>query len=275
MKNPLGCFARTVSYVTIFPMARLKATATEDEATAHLSGLSAYLPAVGFFLGIILAAVTLGLVYLKCTPLLAASLVVSLWLYLTGGLHFDGLMDTMDGIASHQSRQRIIEIMADSRVGNFAVISGVMVLLIKVAALSCLIERSFFLAILALLISPALGRLIETFSIGAFPYVKEFGKGKIWHTSARYPQDFLVALLYTLAAMGGCVFLAHKFLGAPLLLLALTVAILWAGAILCGLSTVFMLGRKLGGQTGDTYGASIEVAEAGAVLLLALGTGIG
>ncbi|NJL73173.1 MAG: adenosylcobinamide-GDP ribazoletransferase, partial [Candidatus Competibacteraceae bacterium] len=65
-------------------------------------------------------------------------LLAVLWLLLTGGLHMDGLMDTADGIFSHQSRERMLEIMHDPRVGNFGVLSGVSVLLIKITGMAAL-----------------------------------------------------------------------------------------------------------------------------------------
>ena len=62
--------------------------------------------------------------------------VVAFWFYLTGGLHADGYMDTADGLFSGRSRERMLEILKDSRVGAGGVTAFVFLVLLKVAFLS-------------------------------------------------------------------------------------------------------------------------------------------
>src|SRR6185369_10163582 len=110
--------------------------APEGESTSSmdlLHGLSKYLPVVGAMVGAMLCALTLLLLHFGIGNLLVALIVTIAWLFVTGGLHMDGLMDTTDGIASHRSRDRMLEIMTDPRVGNFGSLSGTCALLTKFA----------------------------------------------------------------------------------------------------------------------------------------------
>ncbi|MGH9550077.1 MAG: adenosylcobinamide-GDP ribazoletransferase [Terriglobales bacterium] len=241
-----------ISYVTCVPLARINA----EESEKLLSGLAKYLPMVGLLLGAWLVLVAWTLTFLNANNLLAGAVLALFWLLLTNGLHFDGLMDTADGIFSHQSKERMLEIMQDPRVGNFGVLAGVSVLLLKFVSLASVPPHSL-LFVLAL--CPAWSRWAETFAISAFPYLKPEGKGKIWHDSTKHPRDIFLSGL------------------APALLTAACCAFgYWQAAIvsvctgLSGITAAFWLAHKLDGHTGDTYGAVVELAEAGGLLCAAL-----
>src|SRR5262249_14512033 len=151
-----------------------------------LSGLSKYLPAVG-----LLIALPLGLVVWLCGKfsvphLVSGTLLTLVWLVMSGCIHLDGLMDTADGGFSHRSPERMLEIMHDSRVGNFGAIAGIMAILIKLTTLA---SAPFLMLQLAVLLIPMWARWAETFAIGYFPYLREQGMGKIWHDTTRFPRD--------------------------------------------------------------------------------------
>jgi cobalamin 5'-phosphate synthase/cobalamin synthase len=252
--NALRRFAVATSYVTRLTLCKLPAT----DADLQLSGLSKYLPAVGLLIGALLFALACGLNIMNPSPMVWGAVLTIAWLLITGGIHFDGLMDTADGIFSHRNQERMLEIMADSRVGNFGAITGWCVLLLKFAALSSL-PFSFNLYLTVFLMVPAWARWCETFAIGAFPYLREQGMGKVWHDTTRFPRDVFLAALAPLVATA-CL----QYQGSTLAVLAalLTVA--------SGLSFSFWLNDTLKGQTGDTYGACVELAETGGLLLLSL-----
>ena len=256
--NILTKFIHATSYVTIIPMAKLLPASSVTEES--LNGLAVYLPAVGLLIGGILAATCLTLETLHTANFLLATIITILWLALTGGLHFDGLMDTADGIFSHRSKERMLEIMQDSRVGNFAVMVGVATFALKIAALSALPARALPLF---LLFAPSFARLAETFAIGAFPYARAEGKGKVWHDTMRFPQDVLAATLLPICLLAGVIALSHGTLLLPL-------ALYFAIACGVGLSSAVYLNSRLGGQTGDTYGAVVELTETVSLTLLAL-----
>lgn len=249
-------FARAVSYVTILP--GLPFEPDEDE-TEVLSGLSKYLPAVGLLIGVILAGIAFLLFKFHANTMIMAAVLTIAWLVITGGLHMDGLMDTADGIFSHRSPERMLEIMTDSRVGNFGALAGMSLVLLKFAALSSLSCVSLYAV---LILAPAFARLCEVYAIGCFPYLRQSGKGKVWHDSTHCPYDFILAsiaplIVATLLILLGCW---------TALLLCLVTAI-------CGLIAAHWISLRLGGHTGDTYGAVVEIAETFSILIVALLSG--
>lgn len=112
-----------------------------------------------------------------------------------------------------------------------------------------------------LLLIPSWGRFCELLAIGVFKYAKPEGKGKVWHETTRMPIDLF------------------KGLAPPLLV---TIAFGLAGytavwyvmsfSLLGGILFAIYMNNKLGGQTGDTYGATVELAELSALLGLAIFT---
>lgn len=223
----------------------------------HMDGLAKYLPTVGIFVGGILLLLAYGLQQISSSALLCAAIIVVSWIILTGALHLDGLMDTADGIFSHRSRERMLDIMRDSRVGNFGVISGVSVMLLKIASLAAV---GFPLAFVCVFVVPIWARWSELFAIGVFPYAREEGMGKVWHDTTRMPGDLLRAtVLPVLATLASC----HFFGIAPTIMLT-------GFCVSTGLTSAFYLGHILKGHTGDTYGAVVELSEAGSLLLFAL-----
>ena len=242
--------ALTISYVTSFHF--FKSASSEDE----LRGLSVYLPTVGIFIGALLFTVYWLLNLVDCADLLRAFLLSGSWLIATGSIHLDGLMDAADGLFSHRDRDRMLEIMRDSRVGNFGAISGIMLLAAKICALT-LIPEKWMLP--ALLLIPAWARWSEVFAIAFYPYARAEGMGKIWHESTE-KQDLLPALaLPGLLTLAICIYFNSAAISF-VIPLAILPGILFASRINCVLS----------GHTGDTYGAVVELSEASAVILLAL-----
>jgi adenosylcobinamide-GDP ribazoletransferase len=220
-----------------------------------MNGLAKYLPAVGLLIGALLLAAQITLDRLAVLPAVASILLPIIWLILSGGIHFDGLMDTADGIFSHRSPERMLEIMRDSRVGNFGVMTGFAILLIKIAGLLTVSN-----ALVALFLIPCWARWCESFAIGAFPYAREEGMGKIWHDTMEFPRDLLAGGILPLLAT---LFCALQFGIVP------TTAVVLC-TLSAGLLSAFYLTSILKGHTGDTYGAVVELSEAGGLLLLTL-----
>jgi adenosylcobinamide-GDP ribazoletransferase len=235
------------SCVTALPLAR------SDKPIEDLSGLTGYLPAVGLLIGVLLECIVFLCNWLQVPHLVTGALLTLSWLALSGGIHLDGLMDTADGIFSHRSRERMLEIMHDSRVGNFGVMSGVAVLLIKFAALS---SAPYVLLHLAVIVIPVWARWAECFAIGNFSYAREQGMGKVWHDTTKVPRDIILAtLLPLLLTAAGCAFFYWQ----------LPVAITLATA-LAGVLAAYRIAAIVGGHTGDTYGAIVELSEAAGLL---------
>jgi len=249
--NTLARFWLASSCVTCLPLGHL------HKQQQDLSGLSKYLPAVG-----LLIAVPLELVVYLCNKfavphLVGGALLTLVWLVMSGCIHLDGLMDTADGIFSHRSPERMLEIMRDSRVGNFGVIVGMMAIVVKVTTLS---TAPTFMLQLAVLLVPMWARWAETFAIGYFPYLREEGMGKVWHDTTKFPRDIILAVLIPALITGGTCFIFNW--RATLFVAAATA--------LVGMISSFRIAAILRGHTGDTYGAVVELSEAGALLLAAV-----
>ncbi|WLH61544.1 adenosylcobinamide-GDP ribazoletransferase [Pseudomonas sp. FP2300] len=185
--------------------------------------------------------------------LLHAALLLAAWVLLSGGLHLDGLADSADAwLGGFGDRERTLLIMKDPRSGPIAVVTLVLVLLLKWAALVALIEQE---QALALLIVPMLGRGALLGLFLTTPYVRAGGLGQ--------------ALADHLPRRSGWQVLSACAL-ACLLLLG------WAGLWALGVATLVFVGlrrmmlRRLQGCTGDTAGALLELLETAVLVAFAL-----
>ena len=201
-----------------------------------------FYPVVGLLFGVLLwllNALLLG------TPLLLhAALLLSAWVLLSGGLHLDGLADSADAwLGGFGDRERTLLIMKDPRSGPIAVITLVLVLLLKFTALLALIEQG---QTLALIVVPVLGRAALLGLFLTTPYVRAGGLGQ--------------ALADHLPRRAGWQVLWVCALGAVLVTgWAGVVALLVASAVFIGLRQMML--RRLRGCTGDTAGALLELLE--------------
>ena len=189
-------------------------------------------------------------------PLMAqVPLVLALAVLLSGGLHLDGAMDTADGLAAGP---RALEAMDDSRVGAAGVQALILLLLLRAAALVCLAGA----APAALVWAAFWGRVSPLVALEAFPYLRPGGTASFhrehWQGLRRELVPALVGLGLLLAGTlvwGGTL---RPLVGAGLVGLVPAVLVpVW-------------LGRRLGGHSGDTYGACVEWSDAAALLLMGL-----
>jgi adenosylcobinamide-GDP ribazoletransferase len=212
-------------------------------------------PLIGLLIGGILGIVDGGLQQLGVPILTRSAVIVVSWIALTGGLHLDGVMDTADGLAV-QDRQRRLDVMADSATGAFGAMAATAILLLKMTALSDL-EAYRGVALMA---SAGWGRWGQVVAIAFYPYLKPTGKGAFHKDAIRTPQDILSVGFFLL--LGLCS-LPLLYGGAWWLSLGMVV-----GGSAIALLTGAYFNRKLGGHTGDTYGAVVEWTESLCLCLL-------
>ncbi|MDB9315189.1 adenosylcobinamide-GDP ribazoletransferase [Spirulina sp. CS-785/01] len=209
--------------------------------------IARFAPLVGVFVGVGLWGVDVGLMSLGMPPLTRSSLIVALWLAVTGGLHLDGAMDTADGLAVLDPQRRLT-VMQDSVTGAFGAMTAGIILLLKVTALT---ELSPDWGVVYAL---GWGRWGQVAAIAFYPYLKPQGKGAFHKQNLRLPQDILVGFVVLWGLTGlQILYHPHQWLFP-----------LWA-SLLGGVISVCVGGwfyRQLGGQTGDTYGAIVEWTEA-------------
>jgi len=207
--------------------------------------IARFAPWIGLLIGGLQSLLWWGLARLGWSAVAAAPLVLGLGLILSGGLHHDGLMDTADGLAS--GSDRCLEAMDDSRVGASGVLVLVLVVLIELSALVQLGSQ----AAIALCLAGLWSRVAPLWAMARFPYLRSDGTAAFHRQHARPLWDALPALL-------------------AMLLLALVIPPL---QLLVGAPVGWVvseqLGRRLGGHTGDSYGAVLVWTEAITLLLLA------
>jgi adenosylcobinamide-GDP ribazoletransferase len=194
--------------------------------------------------------------------LLAAAVGVATLALLSRGLHLDGLADTADGLGSRATAERALEIMRRSDIGPFGVVAIVLVLLVEVGALTTIAGQGVWVGAAALAVAAATGRLAAVHA--AVPRVRsarEAGFGAL--VAGGVPP--LGAALLTAAVLGAGAALAAAVAADPL---AWPVAQAAALLITAGLRR--HVTRRLGGVTGDVFGALIEGATAATLVGLAL-----
>jgi adenosylcobinamide-GDP ribazoletransferase len=197
---------------------------------------------VGAALGAILWGAARALTGHLAPGVLAVALV-SLHALLSGGLHLDGLADTLDAWGGGRGqRARMLEIMRDSRIGAHGAAALALLLAGKIAALAALLARGTLWPLLA---GPAVARWAVVPLIMLFPYARPGGLGSPFQERRR-GIDLLAATLLVAA-------LPYWFGAGALRAGALALA----AALLLALA----LSRRLGGLTGDVYGAAVEIAE--------------
>ncbi|KAB7772319.1 adenosylcobinamide-GDP ribazoletransferase [Xanthomonas maliensis] len=208
-------------------------------------------PLVGLLLGLLLLALAWCL--RGTTPLLAAALVLSAWVWLTGALHVDGLADMTDAwVGGLGDRARTLAIMKDPASGPMAVAAVVLLLLLKCAALASLLPHT----LAALWLAPLLARAAVVAAFQSTPYVRAGGLGIALAAAGRGPAWLAVLGALAIAVVAGP---RRALLAAVLVALVFA---LWRRACL----------RRLGGITGDTCGALVELSETAVLVGLALAT---
>lgn len=210
-----------------------------------------FYPLVGALIGLILLGAN---ALLSGSPTaLHAALLLALWVGLSGALHLDGLADSADAwLGGLGDRERTLTIMKDPRSGPIAVVVLVLVLLLKFAALLALVQSG---NTLALLLAPILARATPLALFLTTPYIRKGGLGQA--LADHLPRR---AARYVLAATALGALLIAGWSGAWVLLLV--------AALFAYLRRAMM--KRLGGCTGDTVGAVLELVEVGVLVGLAL-----
>ena len=236
--------AAAVRYLTIVPFpGSVAGTGLED-----LGRSAVWFPVIGLALGAALALLD-QLTSRLFPPLLNALVLVTAWKLASGGLHLDGLADCLDGVVGHDPQHRLA-IMRDSRIGAFGAVGLILLLLLEIAALAEL--PSTFRA-RTLLVAPAVARALPPLLGRLFGPARPDGQGAAFHAGlGRLAAPLALALAVVVAAVA---------LGA-LGVIALGVACL----VTMGLGQ--FMARRLGGITGDVFGAAIETGEVAVLLVV-------
>ena len=235
----IKAFFLALALLTRLPIPQL------EEIEARDSGRSAlFYPAVGLIIGLILYIPLL--LFPQAPPLLLAAIITVIWAIITGGLHLDGLADSADGwLGGTGDKRKTLKIMKDPVVGAAGAIAIVCILLLKFAVLTAILQQTFHDIVRTsgiIIIAPFIGRamilLLMLMSKNANPnsmankIVDNLPRN---HTAWLTGVSFLIASFFSLSGL----FLALVFFGIAHKLME----------------------KRLGGYTGDTLGATVEITE--------------
>lgn len=226
-----------LQFLTTLPI-QLKSMPTAQQNAQSV----VYYPVVGALIGAVLAG--LGYLLLPVAEILAATLLLCVWMFCTGGLHADGLADTADAwVGGFGDPERTLKIMKDPNCGPIGVLSLVFLCLIKWSALYVLMVQQHWVL---LILFPILGRMSALLLMMSCRYVRANGIAS--EIMRNFPKNmaYVTIICCTLSAVS----------------FGLSGVIALAVSLVCLAYLRYQFIKRLGGITGDTIGASIEIVEA-------------
>ncbi len=240
--TPFTDFLVAMQFLTVIPPV-IKRLFTPQE----MGRAVAYYPLVGLVIGGVLVGADRLFTYFV-PHMLSSALLLVVWVLSSGALHVDGFLDSLDGLLGGFTPESRLSILRDEHKGAFAVAGGILLFLVKFAAIYSLAGWRM----LAVLVAPVLGRWAISLAIVAFPYARPEGLGKVMKENAGWKEAGLATVFMLLITA-----LAAGFYGLAAC----------AAAVLVGLLVVWFTLRRIPGLTGDIYGALCELVET-AVLLV-------
>ncbi len=215
-----------------------------------------FFPLVGALVGLSLGAWLWLCDSLSLGPFLRGAVGAAIPLFITGGIHMDGFMDTMDALSSYQPRERRLEILKDPHTGAFAVIGCAAYLLLFAG----IVSEADFSPAPALLPAFVLSRALSAAAMAVFQKARAGGMLAGFARAARERAVLISSGLYLLFC---------------LLVWAFTLRwrslLVWAAALLCFLYYRHIAYRRFGGVTGDLAGWFVQVTELVCLYLIILG----
>nr|WP_041596240.1 adenosylcobinamide-GDP ribazoletransferase [Halothece sp. PCC 7418] len=229
-----------VAFYTMIPLPR--------SWSLDLGQIARFAPIIGILIGALLGFEDWVFMTAHVPILTRSLLVIASGIALTGGLHLDGVIDTADGLAVLDPQKRL-DVMKDSTTGAFGVMAAVIVIFLKVCALSEINQSRW----LFLILTTGWGRWSQVSAIALFPYLKAEGKGSFHKEVFQFPQDLLLGwLVLALLSIAGSLLLDLSWMVLLLLIAGTVIPLMVSG----------WFNWQLGGHTGDTYGAVVEWSEA-------------
>ncbi|MBI9011089.1 MAG: adenosylcobinamide-GDP ribazoletransferase [Clostridiales bacterium] len=212
-----------------------------------------YFPIVGLVIGALMAGLYIGLSALT-NVMIASVLVIIFEMFITGGLHLDGLADTFDGLYSYRDKERMLEIMKDSRVGT----NGVLVLIANIVLkIVLLVSIDPEMVPTLLLLMPVVSRLMVVVLSAISKYARNNGMGGFFIGKTTKLQ---LAITIVLVLVMHLIYLEGLFLLGMIIILTLIYR--------------YHVYSKIDGITGDVLGATVEMSEVFYLMLYVLFLGV-
>lgn len=240
MKQLWNSFKIAFSMYSKIPMPK------SDWKKENMRYIMCFFPLIGLVIGALTLAWGIGGEALVSSKLLYTIILVLIPVFVTGGIHLDGLLDTADALNSYQPRERKLEILKDSNSGAFAIITAMVYFLLYLGIYSEVTRKSLPVICLGFVLSRAMG----AFSIAAFPMAKNTGLAAAFSDGAQKKCVKITSVIY-----GGIVLL---------LMLAYEPVIGICVAVGATLEYIYyykMSVKEFGGITGDLAGFHMQISE--------------
>ena len=218
-----------------------------------------FFPAIGAVIGAVFFGMYLLLDRILTGKILAAGILLAVPLFITGGIHMDGFMDTCDARASYGDREKKLGILKDTHTGAFAVIFGGLYLILYAAACTELDEGSALLTAIGFILSRALSGL----STATFPEARKHGMLADFMKDAKKKTVAVWMVILFLAAAVLELFLGGRIGG-----------IILSASILIFFYYRHMAVKEFGGVTGDLAGFFLQICELGILLAAVFGKAV-
>ena len=247
MKEEIKIFFTALMFYT-----RIPCPSWVDHSPEYINKSVRYFPLIGWIVGgVSFLFLALGSLV---DPLIGALLYLAASALLTGAFHEDGFADVCDGFGGGWNKDQILTIMKDSRVGTYAVVGLLLLLLAKIRLVVLLLEQEISLPLLLLvvIVGHTMSRWAAATIIFTHEYVRDDEKSKAKPVAKSF--SILNVILSTLLGFTPVLVLVRAtndflFLGLILMLYIFKVY----------LANWFK--KKLGGHTGDCLGAAQQLSE--------------
>jgi adenosylcobinamide-GDP ribazoletransferase len=227
-------------------------------AAADVGRAARWFPLIGGLLGGATALIARTMTEVMHFPAaLTATLIVGLAAWATGAIHLDGLADTVDGLGGGRDREGVLRIMRDPLIGSYGAAALLFVVGVKVTAIAALLDRGAALPFVVA--APAISRWTILALAAWLPYARsEGGLGN----AIPHGRD-IIGLVVATAVTALIAIGALRVVG----------IVVWAFAALTAVWIARIARRRIGGVTGDVFGASVELTETSVLLCGVLLTG--
>lgn len=265
MKRVIGAF----QFLTIIPIRTGGHASTDD-----LRWSAAFFPLVGFFQGLLLAAVAFLLVKVL-SPSLTAALIIMIYVAINGGFHQDGLSDTFDALSvkstgnREQDRQKRLAVMRDSTSGPVGITAIALFLLLKYTLLKEVLEMPAYGLNPVIMLMPMISAWSMAMMMPGAKSARNDGLGKIFlgrvhagHITLACVLILVLSGIICLAGYVACPFAMRNFV-----IYFLTAAL---ASLLAGYGMRALFNTRFGGLTGDNLGCIHEISEIASLLAAVL-----
>lgn len=247
----LRSFVVAMSTYSKIPMPHI----TWDEKSMKYS--MCYFPLVGVVIGFFQLVVFSICSWLGVSDMLRAALLCALPILITGGIHMDGFLDTVDARSSYRSREERLEILKDPHTGAFAIIYGIVYFVIDFAL--CAEIDTFGICFFAM--GYVSSRILSGMSVVAFKKAKE--DGMLAQTAKASDKKVFTIMLIELVLFAGVMvaFVITNFVGASVVALCVYAAAFMVMSVIAFIYYRLMSYKIFGGTTGDLAGYFLQVYE--------------